>query len=122
MDKQTDSENLIATHDCRTNVRFTQVEYRRMLKDQLISGKSIPTLLKERYFKSSPFQPVISATDMKLLMAQLIPFNRNLNQLTRYMHSGIGGTILEDFQQVFRSVNELIENISMEYGNRKNTV
>jgi hypothetical protein len=78
--------------------------------------------LKERYFKSSPFQPVISATDMKLLMAQLIPFNRNLNQLTRYMHSGIGGTILEDFQQVFRSVNELIENISMEYGNRKNTV
>ena len=103
-------------------VRFSKEQASALGKDRLVSGKSIPTLLKDRYFKNGPINPIMPVDEARELMKQLSYFNRNLNQLTRYLHGGINGTVVEDFHSLFRTVNKLLERVSLEYGNSKNSI
>ena len=103
-------------------VRFTQKQYERLRKEELVTGKSIPTIIRDRCFKGDPVQPVFTAVATEEVLRQLTYFNRNLNQLTRYMHSGTNGTVLEDFQGLFRASHALVARIADVYGDRKNTL
>ena len=103
-------------------VRFTKSQALALIKERLLTGKSIPTILKDSFFKRGATKLVFSSEDARELSKQLSYISRNLNQLTRYIHSGINGTVIEDFQTVFRRVNDLLENVSLEYGNRKNSI
>ena len=103
-------------------VRYTKSQALALIKERLLTGKSIPTILKDSFFNRGPTKLVFSSEDAKELLKQLSYLNRNLNQLTRYIHSGINGTVIEDFQTAFRRVNDLLAAVSLEYGNRKNSI
>lgn len=101
-------------------VRFTEEQYLRLAKDELVTGKSIPTLLKDRYFKGEAITPVMSASDTAALLKQLSYYNRNLNQITRHLHSGIGKPVLDEFYALLKIVRGLMQRIGLLYGNGKN--
>lgn len=105
-----------------TLVRFTEVQAKRLGRDRFLTGKSIPSLLKERYFESAPLQPVMSVEDVKEIQKQIICANRNLNQSTKYMHMGIFDSVVEDHHRAVKLVAYVAEIIANAYGNRKNSV
>lgn len=103
-------------------VRVTQAEYEQLAKDQLVIGKSLPVLLRERYFKGNPVQPVFDSGSTKEILRQLSHYGRNLNQLTRYFHSGMAQSVINDFQSHCRLATGLLVRISEAYGNGKDSL
>ena len=85
-----------------TCVRFTDEEIARIEEDSLKTGWSIPTLLKERYFKGPRPLPLISEEDVKQHFAALGRIGNNMNQLARRLNSGIREGFVEELQEIQR--------------------
>ncbi len=84
----------------RTNVRFTRAEYERLRKDQLLTGQSIPWLLKETYFNRADFKPALDLATRDAVRRELAYIGNNLNQAVRHLHSGL----IDDFKTKFDEV------------------
>lgn len=83
-----------------THVRFTRAEYKRLRKDQLLTGQSIPWLLKETYFNRADFKPTLDVTTRDAVRRELAYIGNNLNQAVRHLHSGL----IDDFKTKFDEV------------------
>jgi hypothetical protein len=99
-------------------LRFTREQYERLCKDRIVEGKSIPSLLTDRYFKGEPIQPVFGAAETNALLSQLSYYGRNLNQITKHMHSGLTNSVVNEFQGLMRIVTKLFQTVLDSYGNR----
>lgn len=119
---ENESTEIKPTGQVSSHVRFSKKETLQLEMDRLITGKTIPTLLKERYFKDGPIKPIFPVDEARHFLKLLSHLSRNLNQQTRYLHSGITGPALDEFQNLYRNINDLIENVSQSYGNSKNKI
>lgn len=81
-------------------VRFSAGEYTKIKEDAISTGKSIPTLLKEKYFKGRRPQPLMSHADVGRHFGELGRIGNNLNQLTRRLNSGIREGFVEELQEI----------------------
>lgn len=70
-------------------VRFRNDEYARIAQDSVNSGKSIPQLLKEKYFRKSSPMPLLNKPDVALLRTELSRIGNDINQIARRINSGV---------------------------------
>lgn len=113
------NRELSTTDSCRTNVRFTPVEYRRIQRDQLLTGRSIPWLLKTRYFNSAELQPPVF--DYKTscdLLRQIAGIGNNLNQIARRINSGIADGVHDHITAMHKLLKDIHTLAMRDYGNR----
>lgn len=104
---------------CRANVRFTQVEYQRLKREQLLTGRSIPWLLKTRFFGSAELQPpAFDYETSREIIRQLAGIGNNLNQIARRHNSGIRDQVHENIAEILRLMKD-VHNLAMrDYGSR----
>lgn len=96
-------------------VRFTDDEIDQIEEDSISTGKSIPTLLKERYFKGPRPLPLVSKADLETLLGDLGRIGNNLNQIARRINSGIRAGFVGEFEDVQRSFDRLLAFLSSKY-------
>jgi len=85
-----------------THVRFTRDEYLRLRKDQLLTGQSIPWLLKETYFSRADFTPRLDVKTRDAVRRELGYIGNNLNQAARYIHGGMVDDFRGKFDEVYQ--------------------
>ena len=90
-----------------SHVRFSLGEYARIQEDSIHTGKSIPSLLKERYFTGPRPLPLLAKADMEKLFGELGRIGNNMNQIARRINSGIRAGFAGEFEEVQRSFTQL---------------
>ena len=85
-----------------SHVRFNEDEFARIEEDSANTGKSIPTLLKEKYFGGPRPLPLISKEDLKRHFGELGRIGNNMNQLARRLNSGIREGFVEELREIQR--------------------
>lgn len=98
-----------------TCVRFTDEEMHQIEEDAANIGKSIPALLKERYFKGPRPLPLVSKVDLDNLFGELGRIGNNLNQIARRINSGIRAGFVGEFEEVQKSFDRLLTFLSGKY-------
>lgn len=113
------SEKSITPDSCRANVRFTPAEYRKLLRDQLLTGRSIPWLLKTRYFSSAELRPpAFDYETSREVLRQLAAIGNNLNQIAKRVNSGISDAIDEHVTAMAKRLADLHALAMRDYGDR----
>lgn len=105
-----------------SHVRFTREEYLRLRKDQLLTGQSIPWLLKETYFKRADFTPRLDVKTRDVVRRELGYIGNNLNQATRYLHTGFIDDFKAKFDEVYQGFKCLRSFLGIANGDRKDSV
>ncbi len=72
----------------RTNVRFTEEEFKKLEAESQRTGKSIPILLKTTYFKKEIKTSPFDKEDSKKILSALSRIGNNINQIARALNSG----------------------------------
>ena len=72
--------------DPSTTVTLTRGEYLSLKKEELLTGKSIQTILKENFFSKPLPPPVLSKEKSKQVVKEITTMGRELNDLVRDMH------------------------------------
>ncbi len=72
----------------RSNVRFGKDEWDQLQNDQTVTGRSIPELLKARYFKHPPLSTLMSPEGQKYMLTELRRIGNNFNQVAKILNSG----------------------------------
>lgn len=103
---------------CRTNVRFTPHEYRKLLRDQLLTGRSIPWLLKTRYFQGELKPPAFDYETSRAILRQLAGIGNNLNQIAKRVNSGLFVGIQEQVSAAIKLLKDIHSMAMRDYGNR----
>ena len=103
---------------CRANVRFTPAEYRRLQRDQLLTGQSIPWLLKTRYFSGELKPPAFDYETSREILRQLSGIGTNLNQIARRVNSGISDGVHEQISAMLKLLEHLNKLAMRDYGDR----
>lgn len=96
-------------------VRFTGDEYQAIEEDSINTGKSIPTLLKEKYFKGPRPLPLLAKADLAKVLGDLGRIGNNLNQIARRLNSGIRQGFMEEIEDLQRSFEELLVFMTSKY-------
>ncbi len=91
----------------RTNVRFTPDQHTRIRQDSLITGESIPTLLKNSYFNRKPIRVLMNVEDRKTVFAELRRISNNANQVARRVNSGLMEGWYPEFSEVAQHLARL---------------
>jgi hypothetical protein len=103
---------------CRSQVRFTESEYRRIVRDQLETGKSVPWLLKTAYFKKGISAPTLDAETRKSALRELAYIGNNLNQLARMAHVRGFDTVKGEVLDLLQAIRMLKAFLGCNYGDR----
>lgn len=90
-----------------TCVRMTEDEKALIEVDSVNTGKSIPQLLKERYFSEGRQVTLITKPDLAALRAEIMRLGNNVNQIARRLNSGIRS----GFNDEIKDVREQLDNI-----------
>ena len=90
-----------------SHVRLTEAQLLRLQKDQVVTAKSIPELLKSVYFKKARFRPVLDTETRKAVTREMAYMGNNLNQLTKAIHT-FG--MIEEYQP---RINQLQEDLAV---------
>ena len=101
-----------------SHIRFSKQQYQRLLKDQLMTGKSIPWLLKTAYFKSEISTPTLDVETRQAVRRELSAIGNNLNQLTRKVHTEIFGNMKEELSECLQAIKTLKSYLGQDYGDR----
>lgn len=101
-----------------SHIRFSAEEYLRLEKDKLLTGKSIPWLLKTAYFKREISTPLLDAETRRTVRRELSGIGNNLNQLTRYVHSGTYADLKNEIRECLQAVKTLKSFLGQDYGDR----
>lgn len=72
-----------------TCVRFEKEEYKKISEESKTTGYSIPSILKDRYFKSPRPTPLLNKDDVKTIQSILGRIGNNINQIAWRWNSGI---------------------------------
>ena len=100
-------------------VRFTPVEYRRVQRDQLLTGQSIPWLLKTRYFSAAELRPpAFDYETSREILRQLGAIGNNMNQVAKRTNSGINDGVNEQIAAMFKLMKDVHALAMRDYGNR----
>ena len=100
-------------------VRFTPAEYRRVQRDQLLTGRSIPWLLKTRYFSAAELRPPAFDYDTsREILRQLGAIGNNMNQVAKRTNSGINAGVDEQIAAMFKLMKDLHALAMRDYGDR----
>lgn len=91
----------------RTNVRFTPEQLARIRQDSLITGESIPALLKNSYFNRKPIRVLMNAEDRKAVFAELRRIGNNANQVAKRVNSGLMEGWYPEFSEVAQHLARL---------------
>ncbi|MEE2671390.1 MAG: plasmid mobilization relaxosome protein MobC [Bdellovibrionota bacterium] len=83
-----ENKNQKTKHGGSSHVRFTPREYSQVQKESFKKSKSIPTLLKDTYFKGRPEEVLISESDLEQLNKKMDRIGNNLNQVAKKLNSG----------------------------------
>jgi len=105
-----------------SHVRFSADEYLTIDEDSVNTGKSIPTLLKETYFKGPRPLPLVTKADLATVLGDLGRIGNNLNQIARRINSGIRSGFAGEFEEVQRSFEGLLAFLSSKYCRCTNAV
>ena len=84
----------------RANVRFNEEEYERLVSDACVTGKSIPVLLKDEYFKGPRTVPLMGSEDQRATLAELRRIGNNINQIARHLNAGFGDSCIIEFSEI----------------------
>lgn len=110
-------EGKVAPGSCRTTVRFSPSEYFRLCKEQLLTGRSIPWLLKTRYFGSDELRPPpFDYETSRELIRQISGMANNLNQIARQLNSGLEAPLLADIGRMLQVLEDLRTLAMRDYG------
>ena len=101
-----------------SHIRFSEQEYQRLLKDQNLTGKSIPWLLKTAYFKKEISTPPLDAETRKVVSRELSAIGNNLNQLAKKVHMEIFGNLKDEIQECLQDIKILRSYLGQNYGDR----
>ncbi len=91
-----------------SHVRFSHKEYTRIEEDSITTGKSIPTLLKERYFKGPRPLPLVSHADLTNLVVEICRISNHLGQLTKHLNSGIREGFVPQLTTIEKTMTNLL--------------
>jgi len=91
----------------RANVRFSEPEYRRLLKDAEARGLTIPQLLKDAYFDGKPTAILMTQEDQQRVIRELMHQGHNLNQIARRVNAGIGTAVERELAEIRRHLTAL---------------
>lgn len=88
-------------------VRFSKKERSQIDEDVVITGKSIPTLLKEKYFSGPRPLPLITRADLQKFNGDMGRIANNLNQLAKRLNSGIREGFVDELTVMQRSLDQI---------------
>lgn len=88
-------------------VKFSESEYKKVQDSSEVTGKTIPTLLKEAFFKGGVVKPKFSDEEAKNLLKQLNRIGNNINQIARHLNFGISEIWAVDFEKVKKEFLEI---------------
>lgn len=119
---ETQLSDVITPTSLSSCVRFSKEEYFNLVRDQAITGKSIPWLLKTAYFKQRIAPPALDLETRKSIRREFANIGNNLNQLTRYAHSGLIADFKEDLRDCLQAIKTLRSFLGRDYGDREDSV
>lgn len=105
------------THD-RTHIRLNETESQTLQHLIQTLGQSAPQLFKQALFKGPIPSPLLSNQDAKSLMSQMQRIGNNLNQIAKYLNSGIREGFHKEFMEMVEEVKVIRQYISGVYGDR----
>jgi hypothetical protein len=105
-----------------SHVRFTAEEYAIIKRDELLTGKSIPWLLKTTYFKNGIAPPTLDVESRRSIRRELASIGNNVNQLARNVNSGLISNIKEEVREILHAFRIVKSFLGLDYGDRKNSV
>ena len=106
----------------RANVRLTKEEYVQLTQDHMMSGKSIPWLLKTAYFKNRISAPNLDVETRKAVRRELSYIGNNLNQLAHNVNSGLIAHVRSEVQELLQAVKTLKSFLGRDYGDSQNSL
>ena len=118
MEMSQDSNQLTSKRGAGSCVRFSDDEYKQILGDSKITGKSIPLLLKTAYFSGRRARVLMSKEDQVQWFKELRHWGNNLNQLARRVNSGLMEGWHEDFELVRKMLMHIESLVVGAYGSR----
>lgn len=98
-----------------SHVRFNDDEFCQIEEDMINTGKSIPALLKEKYFSGPRPLPLFVKADLERLSGDLGRIGNNLNQVARRLNSGIRAGFVEELTGIQKSFDQLQTFLSSKY-------
>ena len=104
------------------HVRFTREEYLQLAKDQLLTGRSIPWLLKTSYFGRANYQLMLSREQRDFVCRQIAYAGNNINQLAKHVNSGLIAEVKDGVQEILTRLRGLDGILGRTHGNGKNPV
>ena len=104
--------------DVSSHVRLSEPEHQRIRKEQQITGKSIPWLLKNAYFKGPLCVPLMGVEEQRALLVELRRIGNNINQIAKKINSGFREGWNEEFNQLCQQVSIVRQYIAGIYGGR----
>lgn len=90
-----------------SHVRFNNKEYSRIEKDSINKGKSIPTLLREKYFSSPWPLPLVTKIDVERIFDDYRRIGHVMNEAARRVNSGMSAGLIEDLEEVLQTFEQL---------------
>lgn len=104
--------------DVSTHVRLTEEEYQRISKEQRITGKSIPWLLKNAYFKGPLCAPLMSVEEQRAVFVELRRIGTNINQIAKRVNAGFREGWNDEIERTCRELSIVRQYIAGIYGGR----
>jgi hypothetical protein len=101
-----------------SHIRFSKQEYLRLLKDKMMTGKSIPWLLKTAYFRKEISTPTLDFETRQAVRRELSAIGNNLNQLTKKVHTEIFTDLKADLFECLQAIKTLRSFLGQDYGDR----
>ena len=103
--------------ELRTTVRFTPSEYRRLKREQQLTGQSIPWLLKQSYFRRAELRPpAFDYETSRAILREIGAIGNNLNQLAKRVNSGIASAVLEHVAAMRSKLDQIAAVALRDYG------
>lgn len=103
-----------------SHVRFNKTEYNKINLDSIVSGKSIPELLKNTYFSNPYPEPLFDFESKQTLMKELKRIGVNINQIAKNINSGISKSWNESFENLEATFNKLLSFVRKNNGCNQN--
>jgi hypothetical protein len=101
-----------------TCVKFTEAEYAKVKNMQLVTGLSIPTLLKKALLKREDLaQPAFAESEQRALITEINRQGNNVNQIAQKIHQGGLQSWGAEFNRLAIAYNELRRAIREKCGN-----
>lgn len=121
LDLQVNSLNAVekkpACPERRANVRFTEKEWDRILREKDVTGRSIPELLKNRFFHYPAYVTALSPETQQAILMLHRRMSNNLNQIAKVLNSGFREGWSNGFLEVRNDLSEVRRLIAGVYGN-----